>query len=156
MRKMTNSFFRFSFKVMVLHTITYLIVGSISSYLNDYESLFKMPIVRDLMISFDSKWIMYGPLLQPVRGFVYAIVLWPFRPFILSKEKGWLYIWSLFIGFAIIGPTAASPGSMEGLIYTKLPLYFHFVGMPEMLSKTFAFSTLLFYWDKRSEIRNKN
>ncbi len=114
-----------------------------------------MPVVRDFMISFDSKRIMFGPLLQPLRGFVYAVVLWQFRPFILSQKKGWLYIWSLFIGFAIIGPSAAAPGSMEGLIYTKLPLYFHFVGMPEILSQTLAFSVLLFYWDRKSELQAK-
>jgi hypothetical protein len=152
---MMKNFLSFAAKVIILHTVTYFVAGIISATLNDYESVFQMPVVNGFMRSFNSKWVLCGPLFQPLRGLVYALGLWPFRTFILSKKHGWLYIWSLFVVFAIIGTSGAAPGSMEGIIFTQLPLWFHFIGMPEILLQTLAFSLLLFYWDRRNERRRQ-
>ena len=53
---------------------------------------------------------MAGPLLQPLRGLIFAVALWPMRNALLSMERGWLAIWGLFVGFAILGTAAAAPG----------------------------------------------
>lgn len=147
-----KKFLIFAGKVILIHTVTYFVVGGISATLNDYKALFQSPIIEDFMRPFDSKWVLIGPLLQPLRGMLYALALWPFRSFLMSKKHGWLYIWSLFVFFAIIGTCGPAPGSMEGMIFTKLPLYFHLVGMPEIILQTLAFSILLFLWDRKKQL----
>lgn len=49
----------------------------------------------------------------------------------------------LFIVIGIIGTPAASPSSIEGVIYSKMPIWFHFFGLPEVLIQTLIFSILI-------------
>ncbi len=41
------------------------------------------------------------------------------------------------------GNPRGGPGSLEGAAYTRLPLWFHLIGMPEILLQTLAFSLLV-------------
>ena len=50
--------------------------------------------------------------------------------------------------FGTFGPT---PGSLEGMIYTVLPLWVHLRGMPEVLLQSLALSGVLFYWVNHPE-----
>lgn len=43
----------------------------------------------------------------------------------------------------------AAPGSIEGFIYTKLPLWYHLGYLPDILLQTLAFSVLLFTWERK-------
>ena len=100
----------------------------------------------------DSSWVLAGPLLQPLRGLIFAVALWPLRDALLSMERGWLAIWGLFVGFAILGTAAAAPGSVEGMIYTTLPLRIHWSGSPEIYGQTLAYAWLLFHWERASAV----
>jgi hypothetical protein len=42
-----------------------------------------------------------------------------------------------------------APGSIEGAIYTTLPLPFHMFGLPEVLGQSLAFSVCLVGWYRR-------
>lgn len=144
-----KSFLNFTLKVIVVHTVTYFIAGIISSNVNDYETLFKEPIINNFMRSFEDPLIMFGPLLQPIRGLLYAIVIFPFRNFLHEHKNGWLMLWGLFLGLAIFGTCGAAPGSLEGVIFSKLPFYFHLVGLPEITLQTLVFSIWLMWWDNK-------
>jgi len=141
-----DSFGRFSWKVISLHMITYMIAGMIFSTFFSYEQLYKTGALSKLMKDFSSPWIFAGPSLQLIRGFLFALVLWPFYDFIFLKPKGWILLWLLFIGFAILGTAGPSPGSLEGVIYTQLSIKEHLIGLPETVLQTMAFSFLLHYW----------
>lgn len=141
-----DSFGSFTWKVISLHMITYMIAGIIFSNLFSYEQLYKTGVLSKLMIDFSSPWIVIGPSLQLIRGFLFSLVLWPFYDFIFSRPKGWTLIWLLFIGLAILGTTGPSPGSLEGIVYTQLSLKEHLIGLPEVLLQTLAFSFLLYHW----------
>lgn len=41
-----------------------------------------------------------------------------------------------------------APCSIEGLLYSQLPLSFHLIGLPEILLQTLAFSLLTVWWVK--------
>ena len=69
--------------------------------------------------------------------------------FICDKKRGWLVLWNIVIVFGILSTPAAAPSSIEGMIYSKLPLWYHLVGLPEILLQTLAFSFLLVHWEKR-------
>ncbi|HEQ72096.1 MAG TPA: hypothetical protein ENN69_06370, partial [Spirochaetia bacterium] len=62
---------------------------------------------------------------------------------------GWLVLWALFLGIGILGTPAAAPSSMEGLLYSRLPLSFHLLGLPEVTLQTLGFSVLLFVWVRK-------
>jgi hypothetical protein len=64
------------------------------------------------------------------------------------KQRGWLILWSIFLVFGILAPPAAAPCSIEGVIYSKLPLSFHLKGLVEISLQTLFFSIILTQWVK--------
>ncbi len=71
-------------------------------------------------------------------------------------KHGWLSLWLLFVVFAILSTTGAAPSSIEGMVYTRLPLWYHLIGLPEIMLQTLAFSLLLIWWDKRASKANES
>jgi hypothetical protein len=144
-----KAFLRFSVKVIVTHTVTYFIFGLVMSNVFHYERLFQQDIIKDFMRPIDSPYVFAGPFLQPIRGLLFAIGLWPIRNFILGKKNGWLIVWNIFVTFGILSTPAAAPCSIEGVIYSKLPLWYHLIGLPEIMLQTLIFSLALVWWEKR-------
>jgi hypothetical protein len=68
---------------------------------------------------------------------------------VLRQRNGWLWLWLLLIGIGIVSTSAAAPSSIEGLVYTELPLWYHAIGLPEMLIQTLAFSALVALYEHR-------
>lgn len=126
--------------------ITYVVTGMIFSTLFDYQQLYKTGNLANFMKDFSSPWIPAGPALQLIRGFLFSFILWPFYDFIFSKQNGWAILWLLLFGFAIIGTAGPSPGSLEGIFFTRLTLTEHLIGLPETMLQTLLFSVLLFKW----------
>jgi hypothetical protein len=143
---------RFTFRVVVVHCLTYFMFGLVMSNLLDYEGLFQREIIRDFMLPLDARTLL-GVALQPVRGLLFAVALWPIREVVLQKRRGWLIVWSIFLVFGILSTTGAAPSSIEGVLYTRLPLWYHLLGLPEITLQTLAFSYLLVWWDKRQSMR---
>ena len=133
----------FIFSVTAFHVITYFIAGIISSSVFNYKQLFSLPIIADYFKPTESQTVYLGLLIQIIRGLLFALVLLPFRQFLKANKNGWLLLWSVFLVFGIINTPAASPASIEGIIYTKLPLWFHLIGMPEIVLQTLVFSLLV-------------
>ena len=88
----------------------------------DYPELFSRPIMAGFMRATDDPMILVGPLLQPLRGALFGLILYPFRDVVLGNEKGWLYAWGLFAVIGIVSPYGPAPGSLEGLVFTRIPL----------------------------------
>lgn len=138
-----RSFFSFFIKVAIIHTVTYIVFGIVFSQIFDYSTVYSLPKVATFMQSFDSPWTLAGPFLQPIRALVFTIVLYPFRERIKNSKLGWLMLWGLFLGIGIIATPSAAPGSIEGLIYTQLPISFQMIGLPEIILQTLTFSFFL-------------
>lgn len=149
MKNSFKEFLGFAGRAALIQTVTYFVFGLIMSNLFDYGSIFQQDVIRDFMRPIDSPATLLGPLLQPIRGLLFAIGLWPIRNTLLESKRGWLILWGIFIVFGILSTPAAAPSSLEGLIYSKLPLWYHLIGLPEMLLQTLAFSLLLTWWEKR-------
>jgi hypothetical protein len=86
--------------------------------------------------------------LQPLRGLLFAVALWPIRSLILEKKHGWLIVWNLIVMLGILSTPAAAPCSVEGVLYSRLPLWYHLLGLPEIVLQTLAFSLILVGWDQ--------
>lgn len=145
----SKNFFQFLWRVIATHTITYFIAGIIFSRLFNYTTLFSSEILSEYMKPTSSPWVAAGPGLNILRGALFALVLWPFKSVFINTKKGWLKLWLLIVGLAILGTAAAAQGSLEGIIYSRLPLALHFIGMSEILAQTFFFSLFLYGWYKK-------
>lgn len=138
---------RFLVRTTILHALTYLVVGIVASLVLDYADLFTQPVIRDYMIEFGSSSPFIGPLVQILRGAITAAVLLPFRS-VLGERLGWLWMWLLLVGIGILSTSAASPSSLEGVVYTRLPLWYQAIGLPEMLVQTLIFSVLVALYER--------
>ncbi len=143
------SFGIFFWRIASLHIITYFLAGIIAFKIFSYDQLYASGVLQYIMKPTASLWVAAGPALQIIRGALFAIILWPFREIILFTRSGWLKLWLLFLGLAIIGTAGPGPGSLEGIVYTKLSMHEHLTGLPELLLQTLLFSWLLFYWYKK-------
>jgi hypothetical protein len=143
------SFKSFAWRVVCLHVLTYFLLGLTAYLILDYRRAFETTELRYLMRPTTSTWVVAGPALQPVRGLLFALILYPFASYFIRRSNGALLLWSLFLGLAILGTAGPSPGSFEGIIYTKLPLKLHLFGLPEVLLQTLLFSIGLVTWCRK-------
>jgi hypothetical protein len=142
------SFRSFLWRVVASHVISYFIVGLIAFTVLDYRTLYAETELRHLMRSTDSAWVAAGPALQVIRGIIFGLVLWPFADRIVTTGGG-VRLYGLMLGLAVLGTAGPSPGSLEGLFFTTLPLEIHLIGLPEVIVQTGIFSALLFAWCRK-------
>jgi hypothetical protein len=142
-----KTFLMFTLRVMVTHTLSYFLLGLIMSNLFDYAEIFQREIIRDFMLQISDRTVI-GPLLQPIRGLIFAVGLWPLRDILLEKKRGWLVLWGLLVTIGILSTPSAAPSSVEGLLYSKLPVWYHLMGLPEILLQTLLFSVWLIRWER--------
>lgn len=133
----------FLVRVVVIHLLSYLVAGAVFSAVLDYQRLFQQPVIRDYMLPVGSTSLTLSLGLQLVRGGVLGLVLLPFRAALAATRWGWVHLWLLMVGIGIVSTPAAAPSSIEAVIYTRLPLWYHALGLPEILSQTLVFSWLV-------------
>jgi len=143
-----REFLGFAGRAVLVQTVSYFLFGLIMSNVFDYGTLFQQEVIRDFMRPIDSPYIFFGPLIQPIRGLLFAIGLWPLRKTIFENKHGWLILWSIFVIFGILSTPAAAPSSVEGIIYTQLPIWYHLIGLPEIMLQTLTFSVVLYWWER--------
>ena len=141
-------------KTIVAHTLTYFIVGLIAFNLFDYAAQFAEDELRTFMRQTDDPMVALGPALQPIRGILFALAFYPLREILFKRKNGWLITWWLLVSLGILSTFAPGSGSVEGIIYTTLPIAGQFSGgMLEILTQSFLFSALLYYWVNNPEKR---
>jgi hypothetical protein len=144
-----NGFGRFFLRVTACHMVTYFVAGVLAFTLLDYATAFQAPYLSCWMRPTTSKWVAVGPGLQWIRGFIFALVLYPFRRVFLEGRLGWLKLWGLVAGIGILSTYGPAPGSVEGLLYTTIPPLRQVKGLSEVVGQSLAFSILLVAWYRR-------
>ncbi len=139
----------FILKCTIIHALTYWVFGIVFSNIFSYKALFEAEVVRDYMRSYDDGHLLIGALSQILRGALFGLVFWPLRNFFTEKKLGWLYMWGILVIVGIINTPAASPSSIEGVLYSKLPIWYHGIGLPEVTLQTLAFSLILVAWERK-------
>jgi hypothetical protein len=138
-------------KTLIVHTVTYSLVGFLAFTVLDYGRLFAEPPMKVVMRQTDDPWVMAGPLFQPVRGLLFALAFYPLRDVLFGRKGGWLVMWLELVILGILSPFGASPGSVEGMIYTVWPVWSHVIGLPEILLQSLLLSVVLCYWVRHPE-----
>jgi len=136
-------------KATVVHTVTYMLVGFFAFYFLNYTEGFAAPEMACWMRPTDDPWVMVGPLFQPIRGLIFGLAFFPIRETLFGRRYGWLIIWWLLIALGILSTFGPAPGSIEGMVYTILP-----VGIStylEITVQSLLLSAGLYYWVQNIE-----
>jgi hypothetical protein len=137
---------QFFIKMIITHSVTYMLIGLSASNLFNYAELFTNPAFRGFMRTLEDPIVMLGPALQPIRGFIFALVLLPFSKVFLDNKSGWLYLWGLFLGLGIFSTFGPSPGSIEGMIYSTFPITSNLGGWIEVILQSWLLAIIFIYW----------
>ena len=140
-------------KTIVMHTVTYFVMGVLALWLLDYRELHERPELAALMRPTTDAIVMAGPLFQPIRGLVFALAIYPIRGSIFHRPHGWLVLWWLLVALGILSTFGAAPGSIEGLVYTKLPPVRQLIGLSEVLLQSLLLAAGVVYWVEHPEKR---
>jgi hypothetical protein len=131
-------------KTAVCHTITYFFMGALAYHFLHYAELMARPCSG--MRPITDPLVIAGPLFQPLRGVLFALVFYPLRDRLFGVKNGWLLMGWMLIALGILGTFAAPPGSLEGLIYTTVPIAEQLRGYLEIVTQALLLSALLCYW----------
>lgn len=140
-------------KTVVVHTVTYFLMGALAYTFLDYEKVFASPEMACWMRPVSDPLVMAGPLFQPIRGLIFAFAFYPFREVLFAKPKGWLNLWWLLVALGILSTFGPAPGSIEGMIYTILPIPGQMRGWLEVVPQALFLSLILFYWIRNPKKR---
>jgi hypothetical protein len=140
-------FTRFFLRITACHMVTYMVIGLLAFLTMDYATAHSAE--GSSMVPTDSVRVSLGPALQVIRGVIFAIVLYPFRRVFLDENHGWLKLWGLFMGLAILSTAGPAPGSVEGMIYTKYPIVGQIFGLWEVVLQTLIMSVLVVLWHRK-------
>jgi hypothetical protein len=135
-----------STKTAVAHTVTYFLAGVVAFFWFDYARMFADTDLRFLMRPVDDPMVAAGPLFQPIRGALFGLLFYLLRDSWLGASRGWLVLWMLLVVVGVIGAFAPAPGSLEGMIYTKIPLGIQLRGLPEVIVQPLLLSLILWLW----------
>lgn len=149
--RQTITFGGLAIKTIVVHTVTYFIMGLLALTLLDYRTAFETPITREYMRPVSDAIVALGPALQFIRGIFFAIAFYPLREILFGRKNGWLITWLVLVMLGILSTFAAAPGSVEGLLYTKMPVTLQISGWAEIMTQALLLSVILYYWVNHSE-----
>ncbi|NOZ48236.1 MAG: hypothetical protein GXO79_15885 [Chlorobi bacterium] len=141
----------FFWRISSAHIFSYFLVGLLSSIFLNYKNLFETLPYSCFMRPMHSWQVGLGPAFQIIRGLIISFVLWHFREILMNTKNGWLKLWGLLVGLSVLSTASAAPGSVEGLIYTTIPVKKQIIGYFELLPQTLLFSLIVFYWFKYPE-----
>lgn len=146
-------FGRLAVTMIVVHTVTYFIVGVLAFLLLDYEQLYARPDLAGLMRPTTDRLVMAGPLFQPLRGFVFALAVYPLREIVFARPRGWLALWGLFVALGIVSTFGPAPGSIEGLVYTVVSVPHQLLGLVEVVIQSLVLAAGVVYGIRHPEKR---
>jgi len=139
----------FLFRFSIVHVIIYIFIALIfRNYLN-YNEQFTSSVLYSNFRDVNSTIMQFAPLFQLGRGIFLGLIIYPIYNCIINVKYGWLRLFGLLWGLSLIGAVAATPGSIEGFIYTKTPIIEHLLGLPEVTLQTMLFSLIFVSWENR-------
>lgn len=135
-----------SLKAALVHTVTYFVIGFISYTIFDYSARYADPLLGNFMRQTNHPLVAAGPMFQVFRGLLFGLVFFLLREIYFKQKNGWLPIWLMLLIVGIISTFGPSPSSIEGLLYTNVPSYFHLIGLPEVAVQSFLLAYLTHFW----------
>ncbi len=151
MLKPTKRFVYFTIRFILVHVITYIFIGVVFKNFQNYAGVFIEIEYLSNFRSLDSTIVRLAPVFQIFRGAFFAFILYPFYNKIIKSDYAWVKLFFIIWGFSLIGSVAPILGSIEGMIYTKMTLSEHLIGITEVTVQIFVFSWFFVKWENRTE-----
>lgn len=123
----------FIWRITVTHTIAYFCAGIFALFVIDYKSWFSEGAISSFMLPTDTPIVALGPAFQIIRGLIMAMVLLPLRKIFIDGNYGFFKLWLLILGLSVFSTFSAAMGSLDGFIYTNVPIIEQIMGYPEAL-----------------------
>jgi hypothetical protein len=147
------SFSSIAIKTTLVHTVTYFMIGFLSFQLLDYSARYADPAVVIALRQTNHPLVTAGALFQVLRGLLFGMAFHAIRQIIFPIRRGWLTLWLVLLIVGIFSPFSSAPGSIEGIVYSTLPMWFHIMSLPELIFQSFLLASLTYYWVNRPEER---
>jgi hypothetical protein len=136
----------FAWRVTASHTVAYAIAGIFALAVLGYRERFAAGALSALMRPVDSPWTAAGAGLQLLRGLIIAVALFPFRHVVLETARGWLKLLGIVLGMSYLSTIGPTFGSFDGYVFTKVPVAYHLLGLPEAMLYALLFVFFLTGW----------
>ena len=153
MRNSKPGLLELGIKTVVVHTVTYVVMGIFASTYLDYETLYATPWLACWMRQFGDPLLTAGPLFQPIRGVVFALAFYPLRDVLFGRQYGWAVLWWILAALGILSTFGPPPGSIEGMVYTVIPISDQLRGYVEILPQALLLAVGVTYWVNHPEKR---
>jgi hypothetical protein len=140
-----------SLKAALVHTVTYFVIGFISYTAFDYTAKYADPLLGNFMRQTNHPLVAAGPIFQVIRGLLFGLVFFLLRDIFFARKNGWVPMWLMLLIVGVISPFGPSPSSIEGVLYSNVPLNFHLIGLPEVLVQSFLLAFCTQYWVRHPE-----
>jgi hypothetical protein len=140
-------------KTIATHTVTYFVLGLLASLFFGYGRLFAETNLNLFMRQTTERLVMAGPLFQPLRGLLFGIVFFLLRDVLFVRKGGWLILWIVLLTIGIINTFGPALGSIEGMIYTNIPIWVQLKGLPEVVLQTLALAVVVVYWVRHAQAK---
>ncbi|MFW9904041.1 MAG: hypothetical protein ACFFFH_06885 [Candidatus Thorarchaeota archaeon] len=141
----------FILRFILIHVLTYALVGVTAFTVFNYTTNFKSSeILSSLMRPTDSTIVQMAIFFQIGRGCLLAIPFVPMKFQLCTAKYGWLTIFGFLFILTGIGSVITGPGSIEGMIYTSLPLTVHIgAGFIEITIQMLIFASVIWRWERK-------
>lgn len=146
-----TSFASITLKTAAVHAVTYFLVGVLSFLFLDYTTNYADPAVVNFVRQTDDPLVAAGPFFQILRGLLFGIAFFALRESIFPHKRGWLTLWLALVILGIFSTFGSAPSSIEGMIYTVLPIWFHILNFPELFIQSGLLAFLAHYWVNHPE-----
>jgi len=148
------SFKEIVLKSAIVHTATYFVVGASAFYAFNYAESFSTGPLAEIMRPTSDPMVAAGPMFQPIRGVLFGLVFYMLRDFLFVRNRGWLIMWVMLAILGILNTFGASPGSIEGAIYTKFTIStLYEFSLIEVYGQALLLSVGVFYWVRNPHLR---
>ncbi len=148
-----QTFWSVTWRTIVSHTVTYFFAGILALVLFDYDTRFSEPPLNVLMRPTDDPLVLAGVLFQPLRGLLFGVVFYLFRDRLFGQPNGWLLTWTMLVFVGILSTFGPTPGSIEGMIYTQIPILTQLGGLIEIRFQSLLLSALTVYWVRHPQAK---
>ncbi len=143
-------FWEYIIKTIVVHTSTYFMVGFTAFNIFKYSATLSDP--KSNMRPATDPLVRAGILFQPIRGFLFGILIFLLRDVLIVQSNGWLIAWLMFVIAGIVGTFAPTASSLEGFIYLKPGAGTNWGGLIEILTRSFLLSLITVLWIRHPDV----
>ncbi len=145
------TFFGLAVKAIVVHSVSYALMGLLALMFLNYADKYTAPYMACWMRQLGDPIVTAGIWFQPLRGLIFALAFYPLREILFGKKNGWLVMWWLLVALGILSTFGPAPSSVEGLIFTVIPIPDQVSWWLEVVPQALLLSVGLYYWVNHPE-----